>query len=389
MSKPVGSSPPTQTHLDLTYREDLPDIHSLDPYLQQFWARHLAPARRCGLFPAHHPEPVSSIWQVEYVVRVGCAHVPAIGFAAGATQPHYRRRGLFTELMREAMVRARTSAPIAFLKGIDGFYKRLGFVPFCPERKFRLSRGVLAHFRADTPDSIHLWHDRYKAAACALYNQQHARRTGTSVRDPEHFLGPRATDTWMPGDEAAVCLRRGHLVGYVFTTHLPFGQSWRRFEVREIVAADLAAAAALLAYVRELAVRARRGNIEIDEPPDSVVGGLLRLTTCTFKERSSADGGWMAAVLDRGRLIDLVDPEIDRRFASGSASATQALRMGRLLTDTAALAHALLRPNGWAEIDQLVSAERRGSYWLEFRERCAAGVAEAMPTPFLHASDRF
>ena len=120
MSKPAGSSPHTRTHLELTYREDLPDTHSLDPYLQQFWARHLAPARRCGLFPPHHSEPVSSIWLVEYVVRVGCANVPAIGFAAGATQPHYRRRGFFTELMSEAMVRASTSAPIAFLKGIDG-----------------------------------------------------------------------------------------------------------------------------------------------------------------------------------------------------------------------------------------------------------------------------
>jgi GNAT superfamily N-acetyltransferase len=374
----------------LVYREEsASSVQGMDPYLEHFWKRHPAPARRCGLFDAEESEPLTSIWIIEYPARIGCASVQTVGLSAGATHPNHRRSGLFTRLMKEVMARSRHVAPLACLKGIDGFYARLGFVPFLPECKFSLSASALSRFQPAKTDSIETWRAEFTADACTLYNQQHARRSGTVERDPARFVGPRPTSTWIPGDEGAVCLRQGKLVGYVFTAYLPFGQTWRPFEVTEIVAADACAASTMLDHVRQLAAQQARNHIEIHEPDDSVVGTLLRRVSCEYTLQYSADGGWMAAVLDRERLIDDISPELARRFGLQNNYVATALRNGALLPTDAALLEALLTARGWSDAENIFSSKDRGTLWPAFREQCVSGIGERTPAPFIHTSDRY
>jgi hypothetical protein len=385
--EPVYSSPLED---GLRYVEELPSrVGPLEAYMELFWRRHPAPALRCSLWSDDGEGPLSYVWIMEYTARVGAAPVAAIGFAAAATRPELRRRGLFTCLMHVAMKRAAQRAPIAFLRGISNAYRRLGYVACMAEQGFTVASDVLRCVEPNAPHIIRGWSEADCTPACALYNRSHAVRSCTVLRQPRHLPGLRATSAWEPGDEVLVCERDTTLQGYALMAALPYGQDWRGFEVREIVAADADAARALLVAVGIRAEREGRAQLTIDEPPDSAVGAVLRSLDCSHTARYVSDGGWMAAVLDREALIGSARAELARRFSNCANEIEALLRTGALLPCDRLLVQLLLGSRSWHDLEYTAMPDELGLAWQHFTQSYAESCERELPVPFIHAADRF
>ena len=151
--------------------------------------------------------------------------------------------------------------------------------------------------------------------------------------------------------------------GLRYTEEQAFGWRHDHLLLYEVVARDLATARMLLA---EAARRARRLDYErivFHEPSDSAVARVARAIGCEVVTRHYAASGGMAALLDRGRFLDALGPELARRAAAARVTeavqvpALAALRGGALLPDDGDL---LQLAFGYERFDD-VPEQRRGA----------------------------
>ncbi len=370
----------------LTYVERAADWRNVsDPYLAMFWHSHAVPSLVGELHLRGESAPVSYIFIERYVARIGSVSIEVEGFSSGATVPKFRGRGLFSSLMREAMKRASARVCLVFLKGIDGFYDRLGFVPCIPERKFRFNTSAVRDLRLESSISLRPWSGSDGADACHLYNEVNSLRPGTAVRNVGSFPGARATTPWEPGDHAIVAERNEKLVGYAFVGHLPYGQSWRQLEVRELVCCDIDAAKSLLKYIGDHATRSGKAQIFLDDPEDSVSGTVLKSLDCEHSVRYSRDGGWMAAMIDRDTFATSVAPELRRRFADNAVQLVSRLRQDGDKSARGALLQLLLGMASWTDYIRLSDDIPGPTASPNTRPPPYTKV----PLSFIHSSDRY
>lgn len=367
----------------LTYVErPAPWRDATDPYLAVFWQSHKPPSLICELYLRGVPAPVSYVFVLRYAARVGSVTIDVEGLSAGATEPQFRRSGFFSCLIRETVRRSRSRVCLVFLKGIDGFYAKFGFVPCIPERRFRVSPRAFPN-TAKAVVSLRPWNNGDSFQASRLYNEVNKLRPCSAVRNARQFQGPRPATAWLPGDDAVVAERDGNMVGYTLFGNLPYGQNWREFEVRELISREPDVSAALLAYLCDRASHDGKGALVVDDCEDSASGMLFKGLDCEYNVRYSRNGGWMASVVDTNQFADRMAPELRRRFGDACVFFSDRLRAmpdGRL---DEKLLQLLLGMISWS--DYLRSTPS----WLPDTAWATSPAVSELPLSFIHSYDRF
>ena len=351
------------------------------------------PSRRCALWAGEGEQPVSTLVLLSMRVRFGALALPVEGYAAVNTDPEQRRRGYMGRLLRRSLRSAGQRVSVVCLYGIADFYPRYGFVTCQRGTEWRVSLYDTRRLPPVTEGTLRAGGPSDLPAMRALYNDVHGERPWTVARADDWDRIPRARP-WRPGAEICLAARGDALTGYAVIREQAFG--WRRDHLLldEVVARDLDTARLLLA---EAARRARQLDYErivFHEPSDSAVARVARAIGCEVVYRHYAAAGGMAALLDRGRFLDELRPELARRAAAARVSeaaqlpALTALRDGALLPDHGDL---LQLAFGYERFDQ-VPEPRRGrdaGLWEVAHAWFPGGGTPVLAEPFAHSLDDY
>src|SRR4029079_3218327 len=131
----------------------------------------------------------------------------------------------------------------------------------------------------------------------------------------------RQTQLWQPGSEVLILERDTQVVGYAIMKEPQFGHRGDTFVVAELAATDMASAMALLSEVGARSSRLRFSEFWVREPSDSVVGQAAKRIGCTYHQTYPQSGGMMGAIVDRPRLLQVLEPELQRRESSTAMQA--------------------------------------------------------------------
>jgi hypothetical protein len=280
---------------------------------------------------------------------VGAAVLPMDGVAAVYTEREQRKRGHARRLLQATVAHLRQGdGALTMLYGIPDFYHRFGYVTAGPEHRLHLTR---LERPAELPPG---WSARPLApedvpAAVRLYEQETAGATGAARRPPggsvwgrlEEQAGTPPTpaasaDGWTgcrlliaPDGEPGAYIWRN--AGFWYTDMVQ-REDPQDLALSEVVAPSPAGARAALLHCRQWAAdvaRARQRPVQrvtFGTPPDSFLARAAREDDATVELRHSASGDSMARVLDTGRLLSALAPELQQRALDAGVAPGTLLR---------------------------------------------------------------
>jgi predicted acetyltransferase len=271
---------------------------------------------------------VSRLWIVPLTLRIGAATVRMDGIGGVGTEDEFRRRGYSRRVLEATVERMRQGeAALSMLYGIPHFYPKFGYATAGPDQFITLTRltdaAVMpAGWRVRTSTSSDLPSIR------RLYEERTALGVGCAVRSPDgavwkRLARPEAED----GDDCRVVVDREEKVrAYAWHArwHWYVGILEREqpdaLVIAEVVADGAAAADAILAACRQWATEeeARRSRpvrqVVLSLPPEGPVAAAAMHQSATFLQRFVPCGSSMARVLDVGRLLEALTPELGQRL---------------------------------------------------------------------------
>jgi hypothetical protein len=163
--------------------------------------------------------------------------------------------------------------------------------------------------------------------------------------------------------------------------------------VYELTARDEQVAQILLAEIATRCWELRIPSFQVREPLDCAAGRAAKQLGCTLHQTYLPSGGMMAAILDRRRLLQLMEPELRRRAAGACPDAAHraaydALCRSELLSDNGVLVRLLL--GYWSLLDAAAS----GTQIPERFEQLLAlwfpgGGTSRLPLLHAHALDSY
>ncbi len=290
--------------------------------------------------------PVSDLRITPLTVAIGIARVRVDGIGGVETAEDCRGRGFARRTLEAAVVRMRDGsagpagpAALSLLFGLPNFYEKFGYATAGPELSLSLTGLKPAR---PLPAG---WTDRPCApgdlpALHAHYERSIARSVGAVVRRPE-------CRAWSTLAVTAADPHREECRVVVDPSGAVAAYAWRAREfwpvdteeetpdaltIGEAIAAGPAAADALLATCRAWAVAeaARRPAIvraKLYVPLDGPVYAAAMRQDATLELIWRPSGHFMARTLDAGRLLEALEPELNRRAAKAAITASGALRI--------------------------------------------------------------
>jgi hypothetical protein len=352
--------------------------------------------RDCSLWQAGVDEPISGLNLLAFRQRFGAVSVPAEGIGGVETKPEFRRQGYVGKLLTKVIESAAKRVPVLFVsEAIEDLYEKFGFVNCLADACVSLPvRNVerMIGLAAQAPGNLRSFSHADLPAMIALYNTAHAQRPWTRER-PAEWNGLLATRTWQPGSEVIILERDGQVAGYAILREPQYGHVMDSLDADELAASDIEAAQALLAEVATRCLQIRLSEFSVREPLDSAVGQAAQRIGCTYRQTFARSGGMMGAILDRQRLLALLEPELRRRLPSADLQAVHtaafdALCRGQLVPDARDLLRLLVghwstanaRAYGMAvpaEYERILGA------WFP------GGGTQVLALPYAHTLDRY
>jgi GNAT superfamily N-acetyltransferase len=293
---------------------------------------------------------VSRVVIVPMLMRIGAAVVRMDGIGGVSTEEEFRNRGYSRRVMETAVEQMRRGdAALSTLFGIEDFYQKFGYETTGPEYTVVLP---LAEATAPTRSLPRGWRFRPLTpgdmpAVMRLYHANTRRATGALVRhdagdDPSETerladlnpdarkIGLRAWNRLQgiavePGEDACRVLvdQSGRIGAYAW-----FGANWwmgvrRRdlpgaFHIAEGMARDAEVADTLLVACRTWAEEAGSDGdgIALAIPPEGPVAMAAAYEGGQMLGVYTRGGNFMGRVLDLGRLLRLLQPELAARVRS-------------------------------------------------------------------------
>jgi hypothetical protein len=293
---------------------------------------------------------VSRVVIVPMLMRIGAAVVRMDGIGGVSTEEEFRNRGYSRRVMETAVEQMRRGdAALSTLFGIEDFYQKFGYETTGPEYTVVLP---LAEATAPTRSLPRGWRFRPLTpgdmpAVMRLYHANTRRATGALVRhdagdDPSETerladlnpdarkIGLRAWNRLQgiavePGEDACRVLvdQSGRIGAYAW-----FGANWwmgvrRRdlpgaFHIAEGMARDAEVADTLLVACRTWAEEAGSDGdgIALAIPPEGPVAMAAAYEGGQMLGVYTRGGNFMGRMLDLGRLLRLLQPELAARVRS-------------------------------------------------------------------------
>jgi hypothetical protein len=281
-------------------------------------------------------QAVSRLQIVRSTLRIGVASVPMDGIADVFTEPGHRKRGLARQMLHATVEHMRAGdAALTMLYGIPDFYHRFGYATTGPEHRLFLTR-------LDQPAVLPAgWSARPLVASDIpavrrLYATATAAVSGAATRADDSWIWARLAGTVAPGQPQtdgwegcqALVSPAGAVEAYIWRgrgfwyTDMVQRRHPEDLALAEAVAAGPDAARAALARCRQWAdsAAAARGRpvqrVILGLAPEGAVARAAARQDATFEQRFEATGGSMARVLDTGRLLTALAPELAGRAAA-------------------------------------------------------------------------
>jgi predicted N-acetyltransferase YhbS len=284
------------------------------------------------------------------LMRVGEAIVRMDGIGSVATDEAHRYRGYSRRVLEAAVELMRAGdAAISTLYGIPDFYPKYGYATAGANHTV-----VLTIAGDDVPTAVlpkgwalRPWTAGDREAVQRLYQLGTRSATGAVPRpsigelDTDHgdsaihAVGRRAwdalqrLDTDGVDDACRVLVNpEGEVVAYAWLGRQGWWVQQREdyvpeaFHIGEAMARDPEAADVLVAACREWArdVRPDAGQIEIIIPPEGPVAHAAAYAGAAFVKQHTREGEFMARVLDTGRLMHQLLPELSERVRCSCAT---------------------------------------------------------------------
>jgi predicted acetyltransferase len=262
----------------------------------------------------------------ERQLRCGSARLRTGCIAVVQTHPEYRRRGIASSLMQDAIEFAETRGHnLLLLAGIPDFYHRFGYLDVFDRVEHWIERERLMNLPA-TGARVRRASVGDAAAVLALYRRHYGRYTGSferSLPDQEHHLQAVS----QRGGLYIVEEEQGPVTGYLL-----FRGSSAGARATEAAADNWAAALALLQYharVVEEATRAAPRTHDVPAEPPKEVAWPLPVDSTTYyllaaelplrtQVQTRPRAGWMARLVDLQRVVRALRPEWQARWAHGA-----------------------------------------------------------------------
>jgi hypothetical protein len=187
--------------------------------------------------------------------------------------------------------------------------------------------------------------------------------------------------------------RDGRLAGYAISREPYYGRTRPNVVIDELTALDVEAARALLVEIAASCWDRRQSAFQVREPADSAAGRAARQLGCTVRQEYAASGEMMGVILDRRRLLALLEPELKRRAedvipAADQAAALEALGQGAAIPDDGLLLRLLV---GHCSLADAIAwgAEIPARFGRPFELWFPGGGTRLLPMPYSHVLDRY
>ncbi|MGQ9488722.1 MAG: GNAT family N-acetyltransferase [Armatimonadota bacterium] len=278
-------------------------------------------------------ENASWCWIVPFSIRVGCAIVRMDGIGGVETKPEHRLKGYASRVLWQAIEEMSTGdATITMLYGIRDFYHRFGYVTAGPEYWL-----FLYNLQSQSPLpagwSVREFTVRDLPAVQRVYEEATALSTGAVVRSVQSQIWQKLSESpgSYPQDECWVVVSpSAELQGYLWrarwcwSVHLVLEREFPdALCFGEAIALTPVAADALLAFCRQRGREEGKQEVLLPVPPDSVLAHAARYTDCRKVQAYNANGGSMVRVLNVGRLLKALEPELSRQVHMAGEAATR------------------------------------------------------------------
>jgi predicted N-acetyltransferase YhbS len=287
---------------------------------------------------------VSWVTIVPMLMRIGAAAVRMDGIAGVGTEEAFRNRGYSRRMMETAVELMRTGdAALSTLYGIADFYPKFGYATTGPDWTVTLPVRKTASAPAslpagwsvrevcsdDLPVVKRLYFLNTRCAAGALVRHMEADQLQENVSltraSPAALqIGGRTWTTLgnvtatSDTNECRVVLDgNGDVAAYAWRGQ---PERWRArpdaFHLAEVMAEGPVAADAVLAACQQWATEAGNDPDEIRMaiPPEGPVANAAAYQGGTFTGLHTRDGDFMGRVLDTGRLLHQLRPELSARI---------------------------------------------------------------------------
>lgn len=236
-----------------------------------------------------------------YTLRYGGARLRVGGVHGVCTHPDARAQGYAAAVMHDALAyMAEQGAHLALLHSApDDYYQRFGFNPVLPYYRFEFSSAAAAQLPAGD-HTLRPAHVADVPFMAALYERHWAWRVAFT-RAPELWLWRVRDGTWLP---RVVQDADGRIVGYT-------AEREPCSERTEVVADTPGAALALLADAGARWSAQGHAHVRWLLPPDdALIASARQHVNVTVSAHYRAAGGWMARLIDTGRLVDALLGEL-------------------------------------------------------------------------------
>ncbi len=262
-------------------------------------------------------------------IHVGVAVLRMDGIGDVFSEPDCRNQGLSRRVLEEAVRLMRGgNAAVSMLYGIPNYYHKFGYQSAGANHCVVVNAAPPAELPAGYTSRCVVLDDL--PAIRSLYDRQAPRGCGARRRWPDCPTWQLLMDTAQglrPGDACrVVCDPDGHVRGYAwrgkgFWPLDPLEAQWPGlFGIGEAIAGDAEGAAALITACGHWAWEERSadqttppGKAALSVPPDSVVGRQARRMNSLVCSQWAACGDSMVCLLDAGRLIRSLLPELQER----------------------------------------------------------------------------
>jgi hypothetical protein len=284
-------------------------------------------------------ESVSWLWIVPFTLCVGQARVRMDGIGGVGTKEQHRNRGYSRRVLEAAVERMRQGdAALSMLYGIQDFYPKFGYATAGPDQYFVLKEpgagGLPPGWQA------RFFEEDDGPALQRLYEEQAGRGVGAALREPgawRRLIPPNGepTDCRVLLDPAGAA--RGYAWKCAQHWYVSSIRSWPlavdALVVAEVMADGPATADALLGLCRAWAVEESVGRekplerVLISMPPEGSVAAAAMRQDAEGICRYSRCGASMARVLDTGRLLAALEPELAARAGAARMREGERLRI--------------------------------------------------------------
>ena len=251
---------------------------------------------------------VSSLRVFDTRMRIGAVPVRCGGIGDLYTEREYRLKGHSRRVFQETIASMQEEGyHLSFLFGIPRFYDKFGYASGTVHSESWVAT-------RDAEAAVPCYEVREFApqdarAVAEIYEQMHAHRTASIVRDPATWTGFQRNSDWGDCVGAFVVADGPRIIGYA-----SYDQSTERCALGEVGYAGPAVFSTLLAEAARRAVELRVERITIHMPPDDPFVRYCCRYGCETRMIYPRWSDGMGRIVNQHALFTLLQPLLERRL---------------------------------------------------------------------------